>query len=279
MYELSIQKNTPTFHDLQDGMPHIAAREVSQKLREIALAEIEGLTELERYPVPDEFVSWDIPFDEYQPPRIDVPRANTRFRKQGDIAGPDDPTRILSFSTLERVPIQRDQQGNPRNPIGRTGLKGRGILNEWGATQATDNILVRANPRTAVHEVLLIQRADTSEWALPGGKIDPGETAWDAAWRETREEAGLDMKGIVPRPGVSRIIYAGYADDSRNTDNAWMETIVFSSFLDAYSARRTAINAGSDAKDAVWEPINNQLYPTLFGSHGKLLELAIKGHV
>lgn len=45
--------------------------------------------------------------------------------------------------------------------------------------------------------VLLTRRADTlarhsGQVALPGGRIDSGETSWAAALREAREEVGLD---------------------------------------------------------------------------------------
>jgi ADP-ribose pyrophosphatase YjhB (NUDIX family) len=48
-------------------------------------------------------------------------------------------------------------------------------------------------------EILLIRRSDNDNWALPGGAIDLGESARQAAVRETREETGIDCEitGLV----------------------------------------------------------------------------------
>lgn len=62
-------------------------------------------------------------------------------------------------------------------------------------------------------QVLLIRRGTPprqGEWSLPGGRIEPGERAVDAALRELREETGIEagitglidvVDGIFPEAG------------------------------------------------------------------------------
>lgn len=54
--------------------------------------------------------------------------------------------------------------------------------------------------------VLLIERADNGQWALPGGGQEVGESTPAAAIRETLEETGIDVEisglvGIYSYPG------------------------------------------------------------------------------
>jgi 8-oxo-dGTP pyrophosphatase MutT (NUDIX family) len=45
-------------------------------------------------------------------------------------------------------------------------------------------------------------------WSIPKGRIDPGETAWETALRELREECGLDLSDSSCLPeGVGRLGY------------------------------------------------------------------------
>jgi 8-oxo-dGTP diphosphatase len=60
--------------------------------------------------------------------------------------------------------------------------------------------------RTRDGRWLLIRRADTGEWALPGGTLEWGETLRDSVVREVAEEAGVTrcvpgrLVGIYSRP-------------------------------------------------------------------------------
>ena len=55
-------------------------------------------------------------------------------------------------------------------------------------------------------QVLLIQRARApweGAWSLPGGRLEPGETAEDCAARELREELGVRVAALRP---VARLV-------------------------------------------------------------------------
>jgi 8-oxo-dGTP diphosphatase len=54
--------------------------------------------------------------------------------------------------------------------------------------------------------LLLVRRCDSGAWELPGGRVDVGETAVEAAVRETAEETGLQVEvtglaGLFTDPG------------------------------------------------------------------------------
>ena len=43
-------------------------------------------------------------------------------------------------------------------------------------------------------EILLEKRRDNGMWGLPGGGIEPGESVYETALREVKEETGLDIE-------------------------------------------------------------------------------------
>jgi 8-oxo-dGTP pyrophosphatase MutT (NUDIX family) len=44
------------------------------------------------------------------------------------------------------------------------------------------------------HKLLLTQRSDNGRWCLPGGHMEPGESAEEACSREILEETGLEVR-------------------------------------------------------------------------------------
>ncbi len=57
-------------------------------------------------------------------------------------------------------------------------------------------------PLIGEEQVILVQRRDTGQWALPGGLVDWGETIEIALRRELKEETGLILVRIEKLLGV-----------------------------------------------------------------------------
>lgn len=53
--------------------------------------------------------------------------------------------------------------------------------------------------------VILLRHKRLGLWLQPGGHIDPGETPWDAAWRETIEETGLPLEPCRSEPELVHV--------------------------------------------------------------------------
>ncbi|ORV51748.1 coenzyme A pyrophosphatase [Mycobacterium europaeum] len=119
-----------------------------------------------------------------------------RERIRGHLAAHDrreltDPTKrhaavavVLVDSTLgeDRVdPAPVDEWIGGR-PMPEPGLDGRMV----GVSGGAAFLLCRRASRLNSH---------SAQWALPGGRLDPGETATDAALREMREEVDIDLPG------------------------------------------------------------------------------------
>ena len=126
---------------------------------------------------------------------------------------PGDPVRRSRASGAGAVPLQ-DRAASPIGPArarhwpgsGRPGFR-REYDHQPGAPAAS---CVAPCAFVAVRDItgrlLLVRRCDTGDWELPGGHVDPGESAAGAAVRETAEESGITVEitglvGIYTDPG------------------------------------------------------------------------------
>lgn len=197
----------------------------------------------------------------------------------------------------------------PANPIGATGIAGRGLLGRWGPNHAADPLVTRWKPDAPadsagrrVLQVLTVTRggeSGTGEQALPGGMKDAYEPVTATVKREFCEEAlakyyksealegrGADAdKAAKVREDVERlftvddvdtderVIYKGYVDDPRNTDNAWMETVCFHFHdEDGTGVSKFEFDAGSDATAVQWTDVSRDMQ--LYASHRDFVRLA-----
>lgn len=93
--------------------------------------------------------------------------------------------RLASFEVLRADPGARRRAAVAVPVVEEgTGAQYKGIAPPSGWSRAAALLLTR-RPLTL--------RDHAGQWALPGGRIDEGETAEEAALRELREEVGLDL--------------------------------------------------------------------------------------
>jgi len=225
-----------------------------------------------RFTVSDEQANWNVPLDNYSPVYYVAPVVieNDSSKNEKGWADPEDVAQLGNkvFESYEGE-VRLDENGIPLNPHGRTGIEGRGLLGKWGANFAADPIVTRTG-HAGEMLLLVIKRKDTGEWALPGGMVDKGERVTQALSRELGEEAGASLNFEN-----AKIVYQGYVDDPRNTDNAWMETDAYHLHLTQAEADALALHAGDDAADVRWLEVTDENIATLYASHADIVRRAV----
>jgi len=95
------------------------------------------------------------------------------------------------------------------------------------------------------NKVLLIKRKNAPNqglWAIPGGKVEPGETLQQAAEREIKEETGLTIR-------AHEVIYVFDLIERDADDNLLFHYVIIDLMADYVSGE---LRAGDDATDACW---------------------------
>ncbi|CAJ0959795.1 unnamed protein product, partial [Mesorhabditis belari] len=225
-----------------------------------------------RFVVPEDKIKWSTEYPEYNPPdytassAIGKPYSDDKLEgiKWNNIDG-----KVNRISHI--VNYSFDSKGRPLNPMGRTGLQGRGILGRWGPNHAADPLVTRCkNGRV---QFVAIQRHDTGEWAIPGGMVDAGEEISATLKREFSEEAlgGKDLRQLDALWKNKKELYRGYVDDPRNTDNAWMETVCVNFHDETGLLNDVELEAADDAKAVKWVDITTT--EPLYASHVQFINI------
>ncbi|XP_032248461.1 transient receptor potential cation channel subfamily M member 2 isoform X2 [Phoca vitulina] len=240
-----------------------------------------------RFPVPNEKVPWETEFLIYDPPFY------TDDRKDKGLVDPvgnalealagisynavDGPIDRRSFHGLYAV-----QDGLPLNPMGRTGLRGRGSLRCLGPNHTLQPVITqwRRNQDGAVCrksvkkmlEVLVVKPPLSESWALPGGSREPGEILPRKLKQVLRREFWYSFQNLLIQ-GTE--VYKGYVDDPRNTDNAWIETVAISiHFPDQSDMDLKRLNSHLHSCDpgmsAQWQVVDKRI--PLYAHHKTILQ-------
>ncbi|UJR09912.1 hypothetical protein I4U23_014134 [Adineta vaga] len=133
-----------------------------------------------------------------------------------------------------------DQKGYPLNPLGRTGLCGRGILKRWGVNYQTHLVIMYGTNEMKsgkeIFKYLMHSTQDDSYFHLP--------STWTTGTNMNAVKKTLkvflcdiyqkwnNLNSDTNDNKINRIIEhltfvsTAYIDDSKNTDNAWLETSI-----------------------------------------------------
>lgn len=264
-------------------------------------------TMIKRWKVPDDKVLWQHPYPEYKPTLYTAPFVLSKpYWADIDLISMSPRPKVMYNAYDEENKVNRIShvgfyeviEGLPRNPYGRTGMRGRGSLGRFGPNHAADPVATRwkrtssgimlDNNGKRVLEFIAIQRRDNQQWAIPGGMVEPGEHVSETLRKEFTEEAlaKLNMSEEKRKQISDRIaylfkngveVYKGYVDDPRNTDHAWMETVACNFHDDTGEIfGELQLQAGDDAQAVRWQRVSGNI--PLFASHVGILEKVAKMH-
>lgn len=254
--------------------------------------------------VPDRCRPWSTSFP-YSPPEYTAPSV----LKSPEWADNPAQLALLKFNEVDEgckvdrrsfLGTYQVEANMPLNPVGRTGIRGRGLLGRFGPNHAADPIVTRwcRDPVTLepltyaglpMLQFVAVRRRDTGDWAIPGGMVEPGESLSQTLQKEfgeealnTKEKDARHVKQLEERVKAfferqSVVVYRGYVDDQRNTDNAWIETVAMNfhdddgTVLDSFQ-----LEAGDDAQAVLWMSITPHLQ--LYANHRDFIDAVRRLH-
>lgn len=184
------------------------------------------------------------------------------------------------FGAAQVAAVRAWMAGKPDvvETIRREGAFVRSYQKRIGAAEAVYGYPIPINTADAVviqsGHILMVERKmepGKGLWALPGGHIDPDETAEEACLRELYEEAGLDMpKGAMRGRFRARRVF----DHPERSERGWVRT---EAFVFELQDRKTLekLKAGDDAAHARWVPITEITPDTIFEDHFDIIQALV----
>jgi len=231
----------------------------------------------ERFDVPVEKAYWEQSYPEYAPKyfvagsvlkndRRNFSEAQLTENPEIGWAHPEDHCLVEKFPESFHGPLRFDSDGRPLNPMGRTGIAGRGLCGKWGPSLAVDPVITRNCPETGAIQVALIQRLN-GMWAFPGGFVDEGEDPMITLGRESNEEMGFPYDMLD-----AKIVYQGIIDSSRNTDHAWIESVAGHKHLTGEEAKFEPKPHPTEVTAARWFSVDEIRQMNFAKTHLQILE-------
>jgi 8-oxo-dGTP pyrophosphatase MutT (NUDIX family) len=99
-----------------------------------------------------------------------------------------DPYDLENYQNIQTIALEMLAQANGQTAADLEPLR-QTIMSRPTPISVGDGAVIGANGR-----ILLIQRADSKRWAMPGGGLDVGETPAQGVVREIREETGYETR-------------------------------------------------------------------------------------
>ncbi|KAM5337131.1 ADP-ribose pyrophosphatase, mitochondrial isoform 2-T2 [Glossophaga mutica] len=229
-------------------------------------------SKVQRSQVPNEKVGWLVEWQDYNP---------VEYTALSVLAGPRWADPQISESTFSPKFNEKDGHVERKSQNGLYEIEnGRP---RWKRDKSGNKITHPISGKNIL-QFVAIKRKDCGEWAIPGGMVDPGEKISATLKREFGEEAlnSLQKSSAEKRKLEEQlhklfsqehlVIYKGYVDDPRNTDNAWMETEAVNYHDETGEIMdNLTLEAGDDAGKVKWVDINDKL--KLYASHSQFIKL------
>uniref|UniRef100_A0AAY4EJ95 Transient receptor potential cation channel subfamily M member 2 n=1 Tax=Denticeps clupeoides TaxID=299321 RepID=A0AAY4EJ95_9TELE len=187
-----------------------------------------------RFPVPEEKVPWEVDFPLYMP------------------------------TVYEPIQSELSRLDEYRNPGGRTGVRGRGALSCLGPNPALDIVItLRRDKEGSALRFLAAWNQAAGGWSLPGGDVAVDETLPERLKHLLGNKIYHALEAKLKDRRDKNMIWEGYADDPRNTDNAWVHTTVYALNLDNENELLDEINhvvayRRTSSEQIKWQEVNSR---------------------